>query len=202
MYCTRLSENTGHTKSPKIHHLGTIAQLCRAVSSQLRHVSTIGKNFLNSNISSRRPHNMANFIPLMAQISLPVWGTPANFNRFASWLHHCSNVAHRRPTKLCTIFGRLLGWYTIYTFLGAFAPLVEFCSVQNSLCVHVLYSPILTALLHGTPAVGLSQTLRHGTRNGIMEVSQRAPPIFGWAAITLGIGPYSSLVPAHPDGPG
>ena len=31
-------------KSPKNRHLGTIAQLCRAVSSQLRHASTIGKN--------------------------------------------------------------------------------------------------------------------------------------------------------------
>ena len=28
---------------PKSRHLGTIAQLCRAISSQLRHVSTIGK---------------------------------------------------------------------------------------------------------------------------------------------------------------
>ena len=26
-----------------------------------------------------------------------------------------------------------------------------------------------------------------------MELSQRAPPIFGWAAITLGIGPHSIL---------
>jgi len=32
---TRLAENTGHKKSPKIRHLGTIAQLCRAISSQL-----------------------------------------------------------------------------------------------------------------------------------------------------------------------
>ena len=30
-------------KSPKIRHLGTIVQLCRAISLQLRHVSTIGK---------------------------------------------------------------------------------------------------------------------------------------------------------------
>jgi len=37
-------------KSPKIRHLGTIAQLCWAISSQLRHVSTIGKNLLNSNV--------------------------------------------------------------------------------------------------------------------------------------------------------
>jgi len=40
------------------------------------------KNLLNSNISSRRPHNMANFSPLMAEIGLAVWGTPANFNQF------------------------------------------------------------------------------------------------------------------------
>jgi len=30
-------------KSPKSRHLGIIAQRCRAISSQLRHVSTIGK---------------------------------------------------------------------------------------------------------------------------------------------------------------
>jgi len=33
---------------------------------------------------------------------------------------------------------------------------------------------------------------RHATRNGITERSQRAPPIFVWAAIMLGIGPHSS----------
>jgi len=40
------------------------------------------KNLLNSNISSRCLHNMAKFGPLTAEIGLPVWGTPANFNRF------------------------------------------------------------------------------------------------------------------------
>jgi len=73
---------------------------------------------------------------------------------FASWLRYCSNVAYRRPTKLCTMFGRLLGWYIIYTFFGAVAPLMEFCRVQSSLCVQILHSPILAALLHGTPAAG------------------------------------------------
>jgi len=37
----RLVENTGRKKSPKIRHLRTIAQLCRALSLQLTHVSTI-----------------------------------------------------------------------------------------------------------------------------------------------------------------
>ena len=41
--CTRFPENTGRKKSPKIRPLGTITQLCQAISSQLRHVSTIGK---------------------------------------------------------------------------------------------------------------------------------------------------------------
>jgi len=33
-------------KSRKNRHLGTIAQLCRAISSQLRHISTIGKKLV------------------------------------------------------------------------------------------------------------------------------------------------------------
>ena len=33
---TRLAENTGRKKVAKNRHLGTIAQLCRAISSQLR----------------------------------------------------------------------------------------------------------------------------------------------------------------------
>jgi len=69
-------------KVTKNCHLGTIAQLCRTISSQLRHVSTIGKNFLSSNMASTCPHNMVNFGSPAAEIGLPVWGTPANFNRF------------------------------------------------------------------------------------------------------------------------
>jgi len=44
--CMRLAENTGRKKSPKIRHLSTIAQLCRDISSQLRHALTIEKNLL------------------------------------------------------------------------------------------------------------------------------------------------------------
>jgi len=76
----------------------------------------------------------------------------------------------------------------IYTFRGY----MEFRQLQNSLCVQVLRSPILAALLHGTRAAAVGQTLWRGTRNGITELSQMAPPIFGWAAITMGSGPHSS----------
>jgi len=60
---------------------------------------------------------------------------------------------------------------TLYIDYRGLLPLTEFCQVQNSLCIQVLCSPVLAALLHGTGAVGVSQTLRHGTRNGIMELS-------------------------------
>jgi len=75
---------------PKSRHLGTITQLCRAISSQLRHISTIGKNLLSSNMSSTCHHNMVNFGPLVAENRWRVWGTPANFNGFrllAALLH-------------------------------------------------------------------------------------------------------------------
>jgi len=55
-------------------------------------------------------------------------------------------------------------------------------------------NPAQSTILHGTRAAVVSQTLWHGTRNGITELSLRAPPIFGWTAITLGIGPHSSLL--------
>ena len=60
--------------------LRIIAQLCQAISLQLRHLSTIGKNLLNSNIFPTCPHSMANFSPLVAEIGSGVWGTPANVN--------------------------------------------------------------------------------------------------------------------------
>jgi len=43
MCCTQLAENTGRKKVAKNRHLGTIAQLCWAISSKLRHILTIGK---------------------------------------------------------------------------------------------------------------------------------------------------------------
>jgi len=52
--CIRLAKNTGRKNYAKNRHLRTIAQICMAISLQLRRVSAIGKNLLKSNISS--PH--------------------------------------------------------------------------------------------------------------------------------------------------
>jgi len=46
MCCTRLAGNTGRRNSAKNHHLRTIAQLCLAVSLQLKHESKIIKKLV------------------------------------------------------------------------------------------------------------------------------------------------------------
>jgi len=101
--CKRLAENAGRKEVAKNRHLGTVSQLCWAMSSYLRHVSTIGKKLLSSNMFSRCSHNTVNFGPLAAEIGLGVWGTPTNFNGFrvlAALLHGTPAVG---SAKLCGI---------------------------------------------------------------------------------------------------
>jgi len=85
----RLAGNAGPKKIAKNRHLGTVAQLCRAISSQLRHVSTMGKSAKQHYV----PHTSSQYGelgPLPAEIRSWVCGTPANFNWFrvlAALLH-------------------------------------------------------------------------------------------------------------------
>jgi len=127
---TALAENAGPKKLPKIGHLSTIAQLCRAISSQLRHVSTIGKITCEAAIP---PQHVLTIwwtcSPLAAEIGPVVWGTPANFNGFcilAALLHGTVVVGVSQTLQhwtvgatyirqLCIIFWRysnilLTGW--------------------------------------------------------------------------------------------
>jgi len=126
-----LSHLLTHSTSKKIaknRSVGTIAQFCSTKCLQLRQVSTIRKKLLNSNISSTCPHNMFNVGQLTAEIASGVW-VPLQISRgFTSWLRYCTDVGRRRSTKLCRMFGHLLGRYTIYTFLGALAPWRNFAS--------------------------------------------------------------------------
>jgi len=73
---------------------------------------------LSSNTSSTCPDNMVNFGSLTAEIGSGVWGTPTNFNGFASWQRYCtasSNgrqanfAALNRGRNLCSA-GRPSGW--------------------------------------------------------------------------------------------
>ena len=101
---------------------------------------------------------------LTAETGWRVWGAAANFNVLASLLQRrLSTEVNQTLHDVWPSAGLV---YYIYTFGGS-CPLTEFCQVQNSFCVQVLRSPVLAALLHCTEA----KTLRHGTRNGIMELS-------------------------------
>ena len=84
MCCRRLAANTGRKKVAKNRHLGTIAQLRRAISSQLyiRHVSTIGKKLVKQQYLLHMSLQYGELRPLVAEILSLVWGTPANFKGF------------------------------------------------------------------------------------------------------------------------
>jgi len=82
MCCTRLAGNAGRKKSPKIRHLRTIAQHCRAISSQRRHVLTIGKKLAKQQYLLYMSPQYGELGPLTAEICWRLWGTPANFNVF------------------------------------------------------------------------------------------------------------------------
>jgi len=183
MCCTRLAENTGRKNYAKVAICAPSHNFVGLFATQA--YIDKRKKLLNSDISSTCPHSMVNFCPLTAEIGWWVWGTPANFNGFpilASLLHR------RRWTEDSQTLNDV--WpspglvHSIYIFGGS-CPLTEFCQVQNSLCVQVL----------AFSYVG-SVTARHSSsgRDTNCGVQQRAPPIFGRAAITLGIGPHSSTL--------
>jgi len=69
----------------KNRHLGFISQFSRAVFSQRSHLSTIGKNLLNSNTYFSCPQNMVNFGLLAAEIGSGVWAPLQISTGFASW---------------------------------------------------------------------------------------------------------------------
>jgi len=85
MCCTRIAETTGRKNRKKIRHLGTIAQVCRAVSSQgtYRQSEKVVKQQYLLQMSPQ-------YGELRPDIGPGVWGTPANFNGFrvlAALLH-------------------------------------------------------------------------------------------------------------------
>ena len=154
------------------HHCTTLSSCVCANKARIDH----RKKLLDSNISFACFHNMVNFSPLAAEIGLPVWGTPPDFIiGFSLCLRYCSDVVQRRSTKLCTMFGRLLGWFTIYAFSWR-----NFTTRKFTLRPSLVFSYIGSVLQSWASAK-------------LCGVQQRASPIFGRATATLGIGSYSSF---------
>jgi len=74
------------------------------------------------------------------------------------------------------MFGRFMGWY----IFGGSCPRRKIHFASKS-CAFLYWQRYCTALEYWASAK-------------LCGVEQRAPPVFGSAAITLGIGPYSSFI--------
>ena len=100
---------------PSGHHRTTLL----AVSSQLRHVSTIRKKLV-------KQQYLLHKLPQYGELrSITGWHQLAclwHTSKFQRFLRVGLLLQQRRSSKLCTTFGRLLDGYTVYTFLAALAP--------------------------------------------------------------------------------
>jgi len=192
MFCMWLAGNTGCKNDAKNCHLRTVAQLCRVISSQLRHVSTIGKKLVKQQYLLQMSSQYGKLPHTNGWDWFRSLGHPSKFQLV---LHLGFDTA---PTSLTG------GHQTLHD-LWPFPVLVHHIYIFGGCCppdgilpgAKFTVRPSLAFSYIGTVTVwhsssGASQTLRHGTRNGIAELLQRATPILGWAAIKLGIGPHSS----------
>jgi len=131
---------------PSGHHHTTLSG---CIFANKACIDNCEKNLLNSNISSRCPHNMANFGPLTAEIVSLVWGTPANFSGFhilSSLLQRCRSTEENQTLHAVWPSPGLVH----YTFSGALAPGRNFarCKIHftSKFCVLLYWQHCSTAL--------------------------------------------------------
>ena len=140
MCCTRLAE----IQDVKIRHLRTIAQLCRAISSYLRHLSTVGK-IVKQQYLLHKSSQYGEVRPTSGWDQLKSSGHPSKFQRFrvlASLLHRRRLTEANQTLHDVWLSPGLVHYIHIF---GGTCLLTEFCQVQNLLCAEVLRSPILAA---------------------------------------------------------
>ena len=91
MCCTWLAGNAGPKNSPKNHHLGTVAQICHATSSQLLHVSTIRKKLVKPQYLLHMSSQYGELRPHYRLRSIRQFGSPHLISTgFASWQRYCT----------------------------------------------------------------------------------------------------------------
>jgi len=83
--CMRLAEIQDAKIAKKICHLRTIAQLGRTISSQLRHVSTIGKKLVKQQYLPHMFLQYGELDPLVAESGSLVWSIQLILTGFGSW---------------------------------------------------------------------------------------------------------------------
>jgi len=141
----------------KNRHLSTVTQLCWAISSQLRRVSTIGKKLVKWQYVLHISLQYRELRPTKVWDLLASLGHPSK----------CQPVSRLGFVTAPTALGRgqpnFARWLaisctgTLCMHFGGSCPLTEFCQLQNSVFVQLLCSPILAALLHGTLALASAE---------------------------------------------
>ena len=193
--CTRLAENTGlkkiTKKSPSAHHRTTLPD---HIFTTMARIDNRNETLLNSNISSRCTHNVANFGPLTAEIDWRVCGTPGNFKAFrvlASLLQRRRSSEANQTLHDVWPSPYLVHCIGLYThFSGAFAPDGNLPGAMFTLRPS-LRSPILAALLHGIRPVSVSHKLCGAVQGMELRKFLRRPPSLYSA------GRPSRWAPAH-----
>jgi len=116
---TRIAENTGCKNDAKNRHLGTIAQLCRAISSQLSMYRQSDKNIKQQYVLHMSPQ-YGKLRPMNGWDPLASLGHTSKFQRVSSlaFITAVTSLTDANQTlhDVC-----LLGCYTTYTFLAALA---------------------------------------------------------------------------------
>ena len=152
----RLAGSTGRKNDAKNWHLCTVTQICQDVSSQLRHVWTIGKTLVKQQCVPHMPAEYGEIGPLAAEIGSVVWGTPTNFNGF----HVLPLLLQRRRSPEANQTFRDV-WPSIcfvhYVYIsGAVAPRQNFarCKIYftSKSCVRLYWHRYCTALQQLTSA--------------------------------------------------
>jgi len=183
MCCTRLAGNVGPKKSPKIRHLGTIAQLCRAISSQLRHVSTIRRKLAKQQYLLHMSPQYGELGPTSIWDPFVSLEHPIEFQRVSclSFVTAPTSLAGSEPNFAQCL---AISWpATVYIHFWRLLPHNGITpGTKFTLCRSLAFCYIG------------SITARHSSsgHQPNCSVEQTAPPIFDRAAITLGIGPHSS----------
>jgi len=130
---------------------------------------------------------MVNVGPLAAEIVSLFWGTPANFNCFASWLRYCSDVAQRNQRN----FARCLAVSCDGTRYIHFRGLLPRNGILPG--AKFILRPSLALSCIGSVTARYSSS-GHWASAKLCGVQQTVPTIFGRAAITLDIGAHSSSI--------
>ena len=131
MCCLRLAGNTGCKNDTKNRHLHTIPQLCQAISSQLRHVSTIGKKLIKQQYIPHMSSQYDEIRPTSGWDLLASLGHPYKFqrvSRLGSITARHSSIGWHQPNFAalntgCHLYsaGRLSRW--------ALAHISSFCDI-------------------------------------------------------------------------